>query len=215
MLGQAEDDVSQASIPAQDTGGRSTCVLESAMLCKLCDDITLRISTWNSDSAEGEIESRIRTYDNIYALRNSSVSCNFCGLLYEEAKSLENGRSGPYCKEIWGMELTEYLLATSPIDVHHVSLAGRHNVALSCLLDAQNAPGYISGPAGYQYEARLGGIYVNTGKMDGWTVQSWLLMSLIIPLSLDVCKFRSRTAFQRRYYKAQDALSCEDMARCM
>lgn len=170
MLGQAKDDVSRVDIRAQDTGRQPICVVEIAMLCQLCDEIVLRIPPRDSDGAVGEIETKIRIYTSIYALRDSSASCDFCGLLYEEAKSLETDHRGPYCKEKWGVELTEYLLARSPINVYHVSSDRRHNVALSCLLDAQNAPGYISGPVGYRYEARMGGIYVHTGRMDGSTV---------------------------------------------
>lgn len=136
------------------------------MLCKLCDEIVLHISPEDPDGAERKTQTKIRTYASIYALRDGSVFCDFCGLVYEEAQGLETDHRGLYCKEKWGTELTEYLLARSPISVHHVSSAERHNVAVSCVLDAQNAPGYSSGPVGYQYEARLGGIYVQHGRMD-------------------------------------------------
>ena len=137
------------------------------MLCESCENIVLDVSLGHSEGADHEIETEIRTYASIYSLKDCSASCDFCSLIYEEAQSLETEHQGPYCKEKWGVELTKYLLAHSPISVCHISTTGRQNVAINCLLDAQNAPGYVEGPLGYQYKAILGGIHVKAGMEAG------------------------------------------------
>ena len=132
------------------------------MFCEKCRQIRLDFAPDDRDGKE-EIQTEIRTYTSVYDLRDSAASCDFCGMIYEEARSLETDEIAPYCKQKWGKELSNHLLAQSMINVYLV-YPGRQNIIINCQLNAQEAPDYTSGPIAYVYEAVLGGLYVQPGE---------------------------------------------------
>lgn len=138
--------------------------IETSMLCDPCDNITLNLSSDDADVT-------IRRYSNLHELRASAEKCGFCALLHDEATTLQDPDVGEYCKQSWGTDFFNLVLRGSPILAAYRSHAGEHNVFISCLLDAQNTPGYPGGPTGLTWRSMLGGIYVETGQLM-WQSQS-------------------------------------------
>lgn len=138
---------------------------ENTMLCQLCKTISLELRPDTRNGSGEQAKTLIRMYANIYTLRDSAHLCDFCGLVYEEAQSLETDQRGPYCKQRWGKELTDLLLDQSPVCVYHTG----QNIKIKSLLDAQHAPTYAGGPIAYEYNANLGGLCVSSGKAS-WPV---------------------------------------------
>lgn len=114
----------------------------------------------NEDS---EVE--VRRYSNLFELRLAAAGCDFCNILHDKVKDLEDPDTGAYCKQSWGTEFSERLLRLSPVVVSHKAREGENNVFVSCFLDAQNTPGYPGGPRGLEWWQMLGGIYVASGQL--------------------------------------------------
>jgi hypothetical protein len=132
--------------------------MTTTMLCGLCENIELQV-----DAPIADIN--IRSYRNLQELQESASRCDFCHILYREAQKIEHPDEGTYCKQMWGAEFFDKLLAQTPVEVQHRASEGEHNVALSLSLDALNTVGYLGGPKKYIFSGFLGGIFVKPGKL--------------------------------------------------
>lgn len=137
------------------------------MLCEQCSHITLDVTANDQEQSDEQVRAEIRTYASIWELRDCATTCDFCGLVYEEARDLETNETGSYCKQKWGSKLTDYLLAHSSLHVYHVSAGLKHNTFIQCHLNAGHAPGYIEGPVQLEYKQHLGGLCVHSGEPTG------------------------------------------------
>lgn len=126
------------------------------MLCSVCNTIVLQL-----DADEAEIE--IRRYSNPYELRSNAESCDFCSLVHEGVKELENPNTAEYCKSAWGLNFFNALLEQSSVTAHHRSFRREHNVVVGCYLDAANTSGYQQGPTALDFRKMLGGMFVHSG----------------------------------------------------
>lgn len=129
------------------------------MLCNLCQSIVL-------DFTNNEVSQQIRSHANLDALAQLKDACDFCSLVYEHVKKLDEPSIGRYCKQSWGMDFYRELRRQSPVTVVHRSWQREHNIIVACLLDAEHTDGYPGGPRAFNWREMLGGVYVEPGRTD-------------------------------------------------
>lgn len=139
------------------TRQNTPCLVVVVMLCDTCESIAL-------DLTSAEISAEIRRHANLDALQLLSSDCDFCSLVYEHVKQLDDPSIGRYCKQSWGMDFYRHLRSQSPLTVEHRSWQSEHNIVVACLLDAEHADGYPGGPRAFHWRVKLGGVYVEPGR---------------------------------------------------
>jgi hypothetical protein len=126
------------------------------MLCKICEKIVLDVSQENA-------ETQIRQYINVFALKENASQCEFCSMIYDSARSLEDDDTLSYCRRHWGIPY-ETILEHAPIEVYHTAICGEHNIKWNCSSNVSELEGYEKGPEGFDIQEELGGLYVDPGN---------------------------------------------------
>ena len=90
-----------------------------------------------------------------------ALECEFCDLIHDSAKCLEEANTLTYCKARWGPVFDEALKHAS-IHVYHVTINGDHNIVWTCSYDVWKLDGYSRGPKGFMIDQEFGGLYVDS-----------------------------------------------------